>query len=74
MAKEREAAITPAESLDGLPKLAYDPERSGEETEFRRAELLQSDLEIARMDQGAESQVVRDAVRAALGKVPEVGE
>lgn len=67
-------AITPAESLDSLPKLPFEPGRSDEESAFQRAELLQSVLVIARMDHVAESQLVRDVVRNALGHVPEIGE
>ena len=72
MAKDdrRKPAITPAESLDSLPKLPFEPERPEEQSEFRRAELLQSVLAIARMDHVTESRLVRDVVRNALGRDP----
>jgi hypothetical protein len=75
MPKEQQAeAITPAESLDSLPKLNFEPEKTHEESEFRRAELLQSALAIAHIDHVAESQLVRKVVKNALGRVPEVGD
>ena len=76
MAKDdrREPATTPLESLDSLPKIEFEPERSEEESDLRRAELMQSVLAIARMDHVNESQLVREAVRNALGRVPEIGE
>lgn len=70
----QQPAITPAESLDSLPQLGFDPAAAGEEPGLRRAELLQSVLMIARMDHVAESQLVRDAIRNALGRVPQVEE
>jgi hypothetical protein len=73
MPKEQAEAITPAESLSSLPKLVFEPEKTEEESEFRRAELLQSVLTIARIDHIAESQLVREAVKNALGKVPDIG-
>jgi hypothetical protein len=70
----QQAAITPAQSLETLGKLPYEPERTDEESEIRRAELMQSVLTITRIDQVAESQLVRDAVRNALGRIPDSGE
>jgi hypothetical protein len=70
--KSQQAAITPLESLDSLPKIEFEPERSEEESDFRRAELLQSVLAIAQLDHVSESQLVRDAVRNALGRIPEI--
>ncbi len=69
--KMREAAITPRDSLDSLPKLVFEPDLAEEESDLRRAELLQSVLAIAGMDHVSESKLVRDAVRNALGRVPE---
>lgn len=76
MAKDntQKAAITPAESLDSLKKLEYKPEQAKEESDLRRAELLQSVLLIAGVDHVSESKLVREAVRNALGRVPEIGE
>jgi hypothetical protein len=76
MAKEdrNREAITPAESLDSLPKLVFEPEREDQESDFRRAELLQSALLIAGVDHVAESQLVREVVKNALGRVPEIEE
>lgn len=65
-------AITPAESLDSLPKLVFEPNRVDKESEFRRAELLQSALLIAGIDHVGESQLVREVVKNALGRVPEI--
>lgn len=64
--------FTPAESLDSLPKLVFDPQAAGDDQEFRRAELLQSVLAIARVDHVAESALVREVVKNALGHVPEI--
>lgn len=76
MAKDdlHQPAITPAESLDSLPQIPFDPGAAGEEPGFRRTELLQSVLMIARVDHIAESKLVRDAVHNALGRVPQVEE
>jgi hypothetical protein len=76
MAKDdpRAAAITPAESLDSLPQLVFKPETGEQESEFRRAELLQSILLISGIDHVVESKLVRDAVTNALGVLPEFGE
>jgi hypothetical protein len=67
-------AITPAAALETLPRIEFDPGQASEDRELGRAELLQSVLAIAQVDHVAESQIVRDAVRNALGKVPEIGE
>jgi hypothetical protein len=67
-------AISPTESLDSLPKLVFEPERTDQESDLRRAELLQSVLAIAGMNHVSESQLVRAVVKNALGRVPEIGE
>jgi len=69
-----QAPITPEESLASLPQIKFEPGSPGEESGFRRAELLQSVLLIAGMDHATEAQFVRDVVRNALGRVPEIGE
>jgi hypothetical protein len=76
MAKEnrRTEAITPGESLDSLPQIVFKPETGEQESEFRRADLLQSVLLISGIDQVAESKLVREAVKNALGELPEIGE
>lgn len=66
------AVITPSAALESLPRIAFDPEKSAESNEFGQAELLQSVLLITQLDHIAESQIVRDAVKNALGKVPEI--
>jgi hypothetical protein len=68
------AAITPEESLDSLPKLAFEPRREEQESDLRRAELLQSALLIAGVDHVAESKLVLEVVKNALGQVPAIGE
>lgn len=74
MSKEQhKEATTPADSLDSLPKLLFEPGKEDEETDIRRAELLQSVLVIARIDHVAESQLVREAVKNALGRIPDIG-
>ena len=72
--KREEAAITPEESLDSLPKLAFEPESEEQESDLRRAELLQSALLITAVDHNTESKLVRDVIKKALGRVPEIGE
>jgi hypothetical protein len=74
MATDKDGALTPAQSLDSLARLAFDPEAARDERDFRQAELLQSVLAIARVDHVFESELVRDVVKAALGHVPEVEE
>ena len=65
--------FTPADALDTLPRLAFEPASRGTgDEEFRRAELLQSVLAIARVDHLSESELVREAAKAALGKLPEI--
>ena len=57
-----QAPITPEESLASLPQIKFEPGGPGEESGFRRAELLQSVLLIAGMDHATEAQFVRDKV------------
>ncbi len=71
---EKQPAITPSEALGKLPKIEFDPGQSAEDRELGRAELLQSVLAIAQLDHVTESQVVRGAVKNALGKIPEIEE
>ena len=70
--RRKEAAITPAEALESLPELEFEPTKVGEEPQLGRIEFLQSVLAIAKMDHVNESAIVRDAVRNALGRVPDV--
>ena len=72
--KDKAAPVTPAESLASLPKVEFSPGGEGEEGDLSQAELLQSVLPIARLDHVSESRQVRDVVKAALGRVPEIGE
>jgi hypothetical protein len=67
-------AITPSEALESLPRIEFDPGDVSEDHELGRAELLQSVLSIAQVDHVTESQLVRDVVRNALGKLPEIEE
>jgi hypothetical protein len=67
----KQAALTPAQALDSLPKLEFDARRSGDEQELQRAELLQSVLAIAQVDHLAESRLVRSVVRNAGIHLPE---
>ncbi len=70
--KQKEEPITPAESLDNLPRLTFEPEKIDQEPDLRRTELLQSVLAIARVDHIVESQLVREVVNNALGHVPDI--
>lgn len=71
-AKSDTPDFTLSQALDALPRLAFEPASTGGEEEFRRAELLQSVLAIARVDHLSESELVREVTRTALGKVPEI--
>jgi hypothetical protein len=73
-ADTKDDPITPVEALDSLPALPFDPEQAADAHALGRAELLQSVLAIARLDHVTESQLVRDAVRHALGSLPKVGD
>jgi len=70
--KKKEEPISPAESLDHLPRLTFEPEKVDQEADLRRTELLQSVLTIARVDHIMESQLVREVVNNALGHVPDI--
>ncbi len=72
--KDEEKPITPSESLASLPLVEFTPPKEGEDSDLAQAELLQSILPIARLDHVSESRLVRDAVKAALGRVPGIGE
>lgn len=75
MRKQKQGApITPAESLASLPSVEFSPGREGEDKELLQAELLQSVLPIAQLDHVSESRLVRSAVQAALGRVPDIGD
>ncbi len=71
---KKKIVITPTEALKSLPRIDFEPEKSTENQEFGQAELLQSVLLITRMDHITESEMVRDAVKNALGKIPEIGD
>ena len=72
-AKSGTPDFSPAQALDALPRLDFEPpSRGGGEEEFRRAELLQSVLAIARVNHLSESELVREVTRTALGKVPKI--
>jgi hypothetical protein len=72
--KRNVPAITPSEALESLPRIEFNPGDVSEDRELGRAELLQSVLAIAQIDHVAESQLVREVVRNALGKLPEIEE
>ncbi|MGA3371741.1 MAG: hypothetical protein ABSC48_08280 [Terracidiphilus sp.] len=72
--KRNAPAITPSEALESLPRIEFNPGDVSEDRELGRAELLQSVLAIAQIDHVAESKLVREVVRNALGKLPEIEE
>lgn len=72
--QDKTEPITPLESLASLPPVEFTPGKEGDEGQLAQAELLQSVLPIARLDHVAESRLVRDVVKNALGRVPEIGE
>jgi hypothetical protein len=74
MDHDKARPFTPADSLDSLPRLSFNPQTTSEEHDFRQAELLQSVLAIARVDHVFESKIVREVVKAAIGQVPEIDE
>jgi hypothetical protein len=69
---DQDPVFTPAAALDSLPEIEFNPQRGNEEEEFRRAELLQSVLAIARVDHVSESELVREVVQTSLGHVPDI--
>jgi hypothetical protein len=71
MTTGKQPPFTPADALDALPRIAFDPHVVIEEHDFRQAELMQSVLAIARVDHLFESELVRAVVETALGHVPE---
>ena len=72
--QDKTKPITPSESLASLPPVEFAPGKEGEDRELGQAELLTSVLRIARLDHVSESRMVRDVVKAALSRVPEIGE
>jgi hypothetical protein len=74
MREKTDNPITPAEALESLRPVDFQPGESGDERDFGRAELLQSVLPITRLDQVAESKLVRQVVKNALGRIPDIAE
>ncbi len=70
---KKKIVITPGAALASLPRIEFDPEQEKESKELGQAELLQSLLLITQMDHTRESDLVQNAVKNALGDLPEIG-
>jgi hypothetical protein len=72
---EKQELITPQECIARLPEIPLEKaEREADDDLLRRTELRQAILDIAGLNHVNESSLVRNVVKNALGKLPDIEE
>ncbi|HEX8070624.1 MAG TPA: hypothetical protein VF546_11780 [Pyrinomonadaceae bacterium] len=71
---EQAAAMTPAECVALLPEIPLAADEGAADEELRRGELRHAILDIAELNHVNESRLVREVVKNALGKLPDIEE
>ena len=66
----KQIIFTPADALERLPEIPFAPARSEADDLLRTTELMQVVLNIAKLDHVSESELVRRAVKNAIGTLP----
>jgi hypothetical protein len=66
----KESIFTPAEAMERLTQIPFAPDRTEADDPLRKTELMQAVLNIAGMNHVSESDLVRHAVKNAIGTLP----
>jgi len=73
-AGKKEFAVTATELLSRLPEIPFDASQIRDEEGWQKVELLHSVLAITSLNHESEAAMVKQVVRNALGKVPDLEE
>ena len=66
----KQSILTPDEALGRLPQIPFAPSHAEADDPLRKTELMQAVLNIAKLDHVSESELVRRAVKNAIGTLP----